>query len=55
MAKTRTFSVYLLKEGVTINEAMKEDHGLSRLDNNSCSLYEHNMTIYLSEARPTPP
>ena len=55
MAKTRTFSVYLLKEGVTINEAMKEDHGLSRLDNSSCSLYEHNMTIYLSEARPTPP
>ena len=55
MAKTRTFSVYLLKEGVTINEAMKEDHGLSRLDNNSYSLYEYNMTIYLSEARPTPP
>lgn len=55
MAKIRTFSVYLLKEGVTINEAMKENHGLSRLDNNSCSLYEHNMTIYLSEARFTPP
>ena len=55
MAKIRTFSVYLLKEGVTINEAMKENHGLSRLDNNSCSLYEHNMTIYLSEARSTPP
>lgn len=55
MAKTRTFSIYLLKEGVTIDNALKEDHGLSRLDGNDSTLNELNITIYLSEARTTPP
>ena len=55
MAKTRTFSIYLLKEGVTIANALKENHGLSRLDGNDSTLDEPNITIYLSEARTTPP
>lgn len=55
MAKTRTFSIYLLKEGVTIANALKENHGLSILDGNGGALDELNITIYLSEARTTPP
>lgn len=55
MAKTRTFSIYLLKEGVTIANALKENHGLSRLDGSDSSLDEPNITIYLSETRTTPP
>lgn len=54
MSRTRTFSVYLLKEGITIDRALKEDHGLSRLDNSNES-NALNATIYLSEARATPP
>ncbi len=55
MAKTRTFSIYLLKEEVRIEDALKENHGLSRLDGNDSTLDEPNITIYLSEARTTPP
>lgn len=55
MAKTRTFSIYLLKEGVTVANALKENHGLSILDSNGSVLDELNITIYLSEARTTPP
>ncbi len=55
MAKTRTFSIYLLKEGVTIANALKENHGLSILDGNGSVLDELDITIYLLEARTTPP
>ena len=55
MAKTRTFSIYLLKGGVTTADALKENHGLSRLNGNDSTLDEPNITIYLSEARTTPP
>lgn len=55
--KSRAFSIYLLKTGVTIVDALKEGHDLHLLEegDHASSCDGRQMEIYLSGARSTPP
>lgn len=55
--KSRAFSIYLLKAGVAIADALKEGHGLHLLEEGNHTSFSdgQQMEIYLSEGRSTPP
>ena len=54
MAKSRSFSIYLLKANFTSQNSLKEDHELELIDENNTKLPE-NAAMYISNRPSTPP
>lgn len=57
MAKTRSFSIYLLKDGNTVQDALKEGHNLKELspDEYGLSCDNCDITVFLSQSSSNPP
>lgn len=57
MAKSRPFSIYLLKEGVSIDDALVDNHNLEQLipGNIENNRLPEGVTIFLSSSHSTPP
>jgi uncharacterized protein (TIGR04141 family) len=53
MSKSRSFSIYLLKEGFSVSDALKEDHALN--DQAVCGSLPEGATLYVLDNPPTPP
>lgn len=53
MSKTRTFSIYLLKEGFDATNALKEDHGLE--DDIETDNLPEGASLFVLDNVPTPP
>lgn len=53
MSKSRSFSIYLLKEGFDASNALKENHKLD--DEIDCEKLPEGATMYLLDSPPTPP
>lgn len=54
MSKTRSFSIYLLKEGCSIQNALKDNHGLRDASADAKRLPE-GATLFLRDDKPTEP
>lgn len=54
MAKSRGFSLYLLKDGFNATNALKDAHGLEIVSENEVNLPE-GAVMYLADNRPSPP
>jgi uncharacterized protein (TIGR04141 family) len=53
MSKSRSFSIYLLKEGFDSSNALKDDHKLD--DEIVGERLPENATLYILDNQPTPP
>lgn len=54
MAKSRSFSIYLLKDSFSSQNSLKEDHGLELIEEDNTKLPE-NAVMYISNRQSTPP
>ena len=54
MSKSRTFSLYLLKENYNASNALKPDNSLEDISE-KCSALPQGVTLYIMDKHPTPP